>query len=60
MITPDPPIKWRPVDDGWGIVGYGWKCPGCGNEEMFGHYWEEEIDCEKCYKTFKNEERPDE
>lgn len=52
-------ILWTPVDDGFGIVGYSWKCPACGEHEVFGDYWKDEVKCEKCGETFLNTSKPE-
>jgi len=44
------------LDDGYGIVGYGFKCDYCGkfnNSFVFGN--DEELDCEYCGKANKLE-----
>ena len=27
--------QYIPFNDGWGIVGYGYKCPACSHETLF-------------------------
>lgn len=52
-------IKWIPINDGFGIVGYGWFCPKCDNWVIFGEYYEDYIKCKKCENIFKNPGDPD-
>lgn len=52
-------IEWIGFHDGYGIVGYGWACPNCGNYEQFAEYWEDEIKCEKCKSKFTNDNKPE-
>ena len=52
-------IKWAAINDGYGIVGYGWECPSCGHYEMFGVYCEDTVECEKCHKSFSNPDQPE-
>lgn len=36
------------INDGWGIVGYGFECPNCESRSGFINYTESEHACEDC------------
>lgn len=47
---------WYPISDGWGVVGYGWKCPFCGESNP----WEipearDTYTCSDCGSKFEND-----
>lgn len=54
-----PKIDWIPFDDGWGIVGYGYDCPCCGEHTSFGPYCQDLVQCEKCKEYLHNSTRPE-
>lgn len=53
-------IEWIAIDDGYGIVGWGWRCPSCDNFEMFCDTDVDEVECAECHEEFDNPGDPDE
>lgn len=54
--------EWFPIDDGFGIIGYGLSCPYCDTIiEMFcsSDDYEANHKCVKCNKMFKVVESPE-
>lgn len=37
---------------GWGVVGWGARCPKCDKVEQFINYWSGEWECPKCKARF--------
>jgi len=40
--------KYFGINDGYGIVGYGYICEKCGKEHRFVSEEEAEVECENC------------
>jgi hypothetical protein len=42
------PNKYFSIDDGWGIIGYGYTCEKCGEVHRFCNGSNDEMYCKNC------------
>lgn len=52
--------KWIGIDDGYGVVGWGFYCKKCGHFNMFASYYSEDVECENCGVEYLNLGNPEE
>lgn len=49
--TATPVVEWIGIDDGYGVVGYGWECSNCEHWHTFVvAYNGDAYSCDKCGK----------
>lgn len=49
--TATPIMEWTGIEDGYGIVGYSWRCAGCNRLHMFMTAYKDEVyNCKVCGK----------
>lgn len=52
-------IEWYAINDGYGVIGYGFYCFLCSKNNLFVSTDENEVICEYCHSVFKNPGDPD-
>lgn len=52
-------VDWFSINDGYGIVGYGFICPYCGHANKWVSTNEDRYECEKCHAVSESDSDPD-